>query len=210
MDSTELKVFTINMKSLDQNIDDPIIAGAGDANGRTLRIVFTQKAAAQFTPYTKVYLKWHHQQLKINGLDVFHKKNDNPPVWEIKWPKNMLHEGDALCNIEIVDDISIAPSTNFIVHILSDPADGSTFIVSDDYSIFQQAVIDLTSTNEKALEQIESQKQEFDQIKNDFSEMQEKVNEAYDQSTKAYELAQDALDKIEQKQTADGVFLIEY
>ena len=46
---TELKAFTVNMKSMDQDIDDPIIAGAGDANGRTFRVIFTQEAAAQFT-----------------------------------------------------------------------------------------------------------------------------------------------------------------
>ena len=64
----ELKAFTVNMKSMDQDIDDPIIAGAGDANGRTFRIIFTQEAAAQFTEYTKVYLSWHHKQADVSGL----------------------------------------------------------------------------------------------------------------------------------------------
>ena len=44
------------MKNLSQNITDPVVVGAGDAAGRALRIIFTQKAAAQFTPDTKVYL----------------------------------------------------------------------------------------------------------------------------------------------------------
>ena len=42
--SQELKTFTIELKSLDQEIGSPVIAGAGDVNGCTLRVVFTQKA----------------------------------------------------------------------------------------------------------------------------------------------------------------------
>lgn len=209
--SQELKSIVLNLKSLDQDIEDPIVAGAGDANGRSLRIIFTQEAAAQFTENTKIYLKWCHQQLNIKGLNVFKQiKEDNPPIWEIYWPRNMLHEGDVLCNIELVDEISITSSVNFIVHVLSDPNDGSNFVVSDDYSVFQQAIIDLTVTNNLAKEQLEEQKQEFEQMKNDFAEMQEKVDTAYDNSIKAYELAQEALDQISEKETAQGVFLVEY
>ena len=48
----ELKATVINLKSLSQNIPDPIVVGAGDANGRTLRVIFTQEAAAQMTEDT--------------------------------------------------------------------------------------------------------------------------------------------------------------
>ena len=61
----ELKVFTVNLKSLDQDIQDPIVAGAGDANGRTFRIIFDQEAEAQITPATKVYLIWYHKQKQV-------------------------------------------------------------------------------------------------------------------------------------------------
>lgn len=208
--SQELRTVTINLKSMDQDIPDPIVAGAGDADGRTFRIIFDQEAEAQLTPYTKVYLSWSHKQKQIKGYNVFTQVNENPIIWEIKWPRNMLHEGDVLCCIELVDDISIVQSTNFLVHVLSDPNDGSHFVVSDDYSIFQQAVIQMNSLMEKATEQLEQQKSEFDQMKNDFGEMQEKVDTAYDNSIKAYELAQEALEQISEKETAKGVFLIEY
>ena len=33
--SQELKAVTVNLKSLDQDIQDPIVAGGADANGRT-------------------------------------------------------------------------------------------------------------------------------------------------------------------------------
>ena len=69
--SNELKVTTVNLKDLSQDIIDPVVVGAGDASGRTLRIIFTQKAAAQFTPNTKVYLSWYHQEMDIKGYNIF-------------------------------------------------------------------------------------------------------------------------------------------
>lgn len=41
--SQELKTVTVNLKSLDQDIKDPIVAGGADANGRTFRIILTKK-----------------------------------------------------------------------------------------------------------------------------------------------------------------------
>lgn len=206
----ELKAFTVNMKSLDQDIDDPIIAGAGDANGRTFRIIFTQEAAAQFTEYSKVYLSWKHKQEKIEGLNVFTKVSDDPLMWEIHWPQTMLHEGDVLCCIKLVDDISIVQSTNFIVHVLSDPTSGENFVTSDDYSIFQTAVINMNYISQKMVHLMEDQEKEFSQMKDDFSDMKEQIEEATDKANQAYDLAQEALDQIEQKDTSSGVYMTEY
>lgn len=206
----ELKAFTVNMKSLDQDIDDPIIAGAGDANGRTFRIIFTQEAAAQFTEYSKVYLSWKHKQEKVEGLNVFTKVSDDPLVWEIHWPQTMLHEGDVLCCIKLVDDISIVQSTNFIVHVLSDPTSGENFVTSDDYSIFQTCVINMNYISQKMVHLMEDQEKEFSQMKDDFSDMKEQIEEATDKANQAYDLAQEALDQIEQKDTSSGVYMTEY
>lgn len=206
----ELKAFTVNMKSFDQDIDDPIIAGAGDANGRTFRIIFTQEAAAQFTEYSKVYLSWRHKQEKIEGLNVFTKVSDDPLVWEIHWPQTMLHEGDVLCCIKLVDDISIVQSTNFIVHVLSDLTTGENFITSDDYSIFQTAVINMNYISQKMVHLMEDQEKEFSQMKDDFSSMKEQIEEAIDKANQAYDLAQEALDQIEQKDTSSDVYMTEY
>lgn len=207
----ELRAFTINMKSLDQEIEDPIIAGAGDANGRTLRIVFTQEAAAQLTPECGVYLSWTHLQRKnCSGLNDFHKVNENPAIYEISYSRSMLHEGDVLCCIKIVDEISIVNSVNFIVHVLTDPDDGTGFVVSDDYSVFQQAVIDLSITNKKAQDLMTEHKLQFEKIKDELTGMKETVDEAYQKSTEAYELAKKALDQVAEKDTSQGVFLTEY
>ena len=75
--ANELKATVINLKSLSQNIPDPIVVGAGDAAGRKLRIIFTQEAAAQFTPNTKVYLSWLHQEKNIKGYNIFTEIKDD-------------------------------------------------------------------------------------------------------------------------------------
>lgn len=206
----EFKAFTVNLKSLDQDIEDPIIAGAGDANGRTFRIIFTQEAAAQFTEYTKVYLSWHHKQKDISGLQVFEQVCSDPMIWQIKWPRTLLFEGDALCCIKLVDDVSTVQSTNFIVHILSDPNTGETFTVSDDYSIFNQAVIDMNYISQKMVNQMEDQEKEFTSMKEDFSTMREEINTATEKANQAYELAQDALDAATSQETSFGIYLTEY
>ena len=206
----KLKAFTVNMKSMDQDIDDPIIAGAGDANGRTFRVIFTQEAAVQFTEYSKVYLSWKHKQAKIEGLNVFTHVKDDPMIWEIHWPQSMLHEGDVLCCIKLVDDISIVQSTNFIVHVLSDPTSGENFVTSDDYSIFQTAIINMNYISQKMVNQMEDQEKEFAGWREDFSGMKEQISEATDKANQAYELAQDALEQIEQKDTATGILMTEY
>lgn len=212
--SEELKAIVVNLKSLDQDIEDPILQGAGDANGRTFRIILSQEAADMLTPETKIYLKWRHQELDVRGYNVFTKVQDadcfHPAIWEIHWPHSMLYEGNVLCRIELVDDVSISPSVNFMVHVLADPDDGSKFVVSDDYSIFQTAVIEMNAATQKALEQLEDQQKEFDSMRQEFGSMREDIQAATDKANEAYDLAKDALDQIEQKETATGVIMTEY
>lgn len=145
----ELKGTFINMKSLSQNIPDPIVIGSADADGRYLTIIFTQEAAAQFSPETKVYLSWRHIQKNIKGYNIFQEipredtdlitAEEQPPKWTITYPKELLHEGDVLAHIELVDDISVASSTNFNIHILADPWDGTDWIENDDLNTFKIA-----------------------------------------------------------------------
>lgn len=180
----ELKATVVNMKNLSQDIEDPIVVGGGDANGRTLRVIFTQEAAAQFAPCTKVYLSWKHQEKNIKGYNVFtqitnDEIEDFPPTWEIHYPQSMLHEGNVLACIELVDDISISTSTNFLIHILADPNDGSSYIESDDYSDFKKMVIRITSLEDEMREQLNQQKEEFDAMKDEFENTKETAHEAY-------------------------------
>lgn len=183
--ATELKTFTIEMKSLDQAIDSPVIAGAGDVNGCKLRVMFTQRAACEVPRDAKVYLNWMHRELKVRGYNVFEKVSDKPQAWEIHWPKAMLHEGSVLCRIEVVDDVSIAPSNNFTVHVLQNPNDGSSFVASDDFSEFQQAIIDMTHVSKEMRQELQFEKDRFDslaesmeQVKSDAEDAVARVDDA--------------------------------
>lgn len=179
--ANELKRNVINMKSLDQNIKDPILAGAGDANGRSLVIIFTQEAAAQITPETHIYLKWRHQQTNVLGYNVFTQESDKPQTWKINFPKSLLREGDVTATIELVDDISIAASTTFNIHVMSDPYQTNKYDDSDDFSEFQKNVIMLSSAIDSAKEQMREQICEFNELK---SNLQDAVTES-EQATRA-------------------------
>ena len=202
--ANELKAFTVNLKSMDQNIDDPIVAGAGDANGRTFRVIFSQEAAAQLAPETKVYLSWYHQEQEIKGFNVFTKVSSDPVVWEIKYPQSMLKEGNVLACIQLVDKVSIVSSTNFIIHVLTDPNDGSNFVVSDDYSLFQSAVIELNCLAEQMKDQMEQQKIEFEDMQLGFREIQNTARDAVEIAERAEEKAEKAIKIAENACNCEG------
>lgn len=208
--SQELRTFTVNLKSMDQDIPDPIVAGAGDANGRTFRVIFDQEAAAQLTPETKIYLSWFHKQKKIKGYNVFTQTNDDPVIWEIKWPRTMLHEGDVLCCIEMVDSVSIVQSTTFLVHVLTDPNDGSGFVVSDDFSEFQNAVIQLNCIADQMKDQMLQQKLEFEDMTLQFGEIKEKADAAYLNSTEAMNRVEALEEELGDLTITADIPLIEY
>ena len=197
--ATELKATVINLKTLSQDIPDPIVVGAGDMMGRKLRVIFTQEAAAQFTPNTKVYLSWLHQENNIKGYNVFTEiknptENNFPPTWEITYPKSMLYEGNVLACLEIVDDVSIATSVNFIIHVLTDPNDGDPDINESDYSNFQKIITQVNTLIQNMSDQIASQQSAFEEIQNTFTDMQETVDNDKELSENAQETAAEALE----------------
>lgn len=201
----ELKATVVNMKTLTQEIEDPIVNGAADVKGRTLRVIFTQEAAAQITPKTKVYLSWWHQDKNIKGYNVFTEivdidDEDFPPTWEIYFPQSMLWEGNVLANIQLVDDISIAVSTNFIIHILKDPNEDDHYTPSDDYSEFKDAVLALNSLSDRMEEQLADDKAAFDQMIEDFEEMKDTI--ATEESVaEIREIAENAISMVTDQQS---------
>lgn len=197
--ANELKATVINLKSLSQNIPDPIVVGAGDAAGRKLRIIFTQEAAAQFTPETKVYLSWLHQEKNIKGYNIFTEIKDEddedfPPTWEISYPRAMLYEGNVLACIQIVDSVSIATSTNFTIHVLIDPNVGQTYTETDDYSDFQKMVIQISSLSDRMENQLIDQKIEFEDMQLEFMRIRRIAVEAEENTRLAREYAEQALE----------------
>lgn len=73
----------------------------------------------------------------------------------------MLREGDVDCVIELVDDISIYSTNNFIVHVLKSPHDGEHFIPEDDFTVFQEAIIALNKTIKDAKHMMRRMREQF-------------------------------------------------
>lgn len=211
----ELKTYTLNLKSLDQEINDPIIAGSGDVNGWTFRVVLTQTAAKQIADKSKLYLNWHHISADVYGYNVFTRVNEN--TWELYWPIALTqHKGDVLARIELVDQISIAPSTNFTIRVLSNPNDDRRFEYKDDYSVFSLAVLELNSALESANKQMEEWQCEFQAMRNYVAEIRSSIEAGIpeDMTIKEYidnqdnTLYEDLITYIDSKvegDTSDGV-----
>lgn len=172
-----VRTLTVELRSLDQQIKSPVIQGAGDVNGRVFRVVFTHKAACQLSKGTRVYLNWMHQELRVRGYNSFTQVPGHPEAWEIHWPAKMLHEGTVICRIELVDDVSVSPSNNFVVRVLQNPNDGSSFIVSDDFSEFQQAIIDMETVSKSVKETLDEQRRRFDDFESKMDGLVEKADE---------------------------------
>lgn len=198
----DLKATVVNMKTLTQHIDDPVVVNAADADGRRLRIVFTQEAAAQLAPHTKVYLSWHHQQNNIKGYNVFtelpRENKKQPPAWEICFPQSMLYCGDVLACIELVDDISIAASTNFMIHVLEDPNDGVPYIFSDDYSEFKLAVISLNSLADEIQDKMADYAAEWENMQIQHQYIMTIVEETHKLNEDMQDMLQDIQDRVDE------------
>lgn len=89
----------------------------------------------------------------------------------------LARAGKVLARIELVDNISITPSTNFTIQVLKNPNDDSRFDDKDDYSIFSQAVLELNSTNEAMKQQMKEQQKAFEKMLEDFENLEESLKE---------------------------------
>lgn len=105
----------------------------------------------------------------------------------------MLHEGNVLACIQLVDEVSIATSVNFTIHILSDPNDGSDYELSDDYSDFQKMVIRISCLEKQMKDQMEAQKIEFEDMQLIFQRIVATATDAESIAKEAREKAEEAL-----------------
>ena len=109
----------------------------------------------------------------------------------------MLHEGNVLACIQLVDGISIASSTNFVIHVLEEPDTGEDFLAMDDYSEFKRMIIRISSLEDEMRELMEEQEEEFAGIRNEFAGMQEEFEDVKADVTEALETANQAIETAE-------------
>jgi hypothetical protein len=151
----------VEIKTLNQDMPDSLVACAGETNGRNVRVIVSQEAAARMTPLTKLYLKWAHRDTGVEGYNVFTKVNDN--VYDIVLSKDMLVAGTVLCRIEFVDEVSISATKDFTIDVEVNPHDGEKFVPLDDFTEFQQACVDLATVGDALTAKVDSWREEIDE-----------------------------------------------
>lgn len=171
----QVKDIVFKIKSLQQKIRSVTI-GAGAANSPYIYVIFDKEAAAQFSKSTKVYLAWRNLESGVRGYNVLTQVAKRPNTWRITLPQSLLSEGNVLARFELVDDKSIAPSQNFEIVVLGNPTDGEDWIKSDDFSAFQESIIEMTSQVDKTRELLEETKETV----NDLNDMFKQVQDFYD------------------------------
>lgn len=204
-----VKDVAIKIKSLQQKIR-PISIGAG-ATRPEVYVIFDKEAAAQFTRSTMVYLSWVHQGLrKVRGYNVFTQVSKKPNCWKINLPQSMLREGLVIARIELVDSRSIAASRDFEINVLYNPNGEENFTSSDDYSLFQEAILELTKKIEDTQKTVEDTKQTIKDLNDLFDQVQEfydiilaereaqnqKIDSALETANQSLALAMQALNQL--------------
>ncbi len=177
-----LKTNVIFLKHLDQKIETPVIAGAGEAGGRKLTLVLTEEAAARLTPLTQIYLNWKHLDVpNLKGFNIFTQEEPIElscgklyPVWSIGWPAAMKQEGTVLANIVFLDEQSKDESNSFEIEILSDIAGSEDLMNEEDFSLFEEMLLKMN----KQLDKIEKQQKQIETTLKKVEKLQEQLNQA--------------------------------
>lgn len=172
-----LKSTIIHLKSLDQKFDSPIVAGAGNANGRSIIVTLEQETLSQIPQEGMLYLNWQHNKTKIKGYNSFMPLDKTRTIWEFKYPKSFLVEGDVLCCIDIVDSVSICSTSNFIVHVLSNPNDGFDYTKYKDFNDFQKSLTELARLNGELQLQLNQAKLDYNNLQKQIIELRTMVQE---------------------------------
>lgn len=172
----QVKDIVFKIKTLQQQIRSVTI-GAGAANSPYIYVIFDKEAAAQFAKDTKVYLSWRNLETGVRGYNVLTQVATKPNTWRITLPQALLTEGNVLARFELVDDKSIAPSQNFNITVLGNPVDADDWVKTDDFSAFQETLIEMTKQVNTTKEMLEDTKQTVTELNNLFGQVKSFYNE---------------------------------
>lgn len=172
----QVKDIVFKIKSLQQKIRS-VTVGAGAANSPYIYVIFDKEAAAQFAQGTKVYLSWKNLESNVRGYNVLTQIAKKPNTWRLTLPQSLLTEGNVLARFELVDDTSIAPSQNFEITVLGNPLEGSDWIQSDDFSAFQESLVNMTKQVQETQQLLKETQQTVNDLNALFGQVQRFYNE---------------------------------
>ncbi|ACV56591.1 DUF2479 domain-containing protein [Eggerthella lenta] len=141
----------VTLDCADGHVGD-MYANEGDANGRGIDLsLFDGKEPANTTGMS-VYLAWGHEA-GGEGLTPFSAVDAAHGRWRVLYPTAMQRSGTVLARIMVYlngNRAAISGSKNFRIFVDVDPVDGSAALSDNDFSVFQQAVIDLNTAKANA------------------------------------------------------------
>ena len=129
-------------------------AHEGDANGRGIDLHVTLHGETVSMAGMSVYLAWRHKRLKnCQGFTAFTAVNAAEGRFKVLYPTSMQHPGDVAARVMIYltsNGTHITGSKNFTISVDGDPIDDDAALADNDFSLFQQAVVDLHTATSKA------------------------------------------------------------
>lgn len=141
----------VTLDRADGHVGD-LYANEGDANGRGIDLSLIDGKAPANTTGMAVYLAWGHEK-GGEGLTPFSAVDAAHGRWRVLYPTAMQRQGTVLARIMIYlngNRAAISGSKNFRIFVDVDPVDGNTALSDNDFSVFQQAVVDLNTAKANA------------------------------------------------------------
>lgn len=141
----------VTLDCADGHVGD-LYANEGDANGRGIDLSLIDGKAPANTTGMAVYLAWGHEK-GGEGLTPFSAVDAAHGRWRVLYPTAMQRSGTVLARIMVYlngNRAAISGSKNFRIFVDVDPVDGSAALSDNDFSVFQQAVVDLNTAKANA------------------------------------------------------------
>lgn len=167
-------------------IPDNFFAKEGDYNGRELVVQITNGSVVTETQGIQLILNWKHLNKGHSGNKYFEELDITKGIYKVSYPTQMLFAGKVSCFITIVDNEKITNTRNFNLKVEAG-ADGNLIVAENDFSILQQALI-----------QINQYQNQIDAIKadlvNQFDQLHDtqeaRLNELYDSEKEEFDYLQ--------------------
>lgn len=135
----------VALDTADKPLQDVFIAQEGDAKGRGIDLTVSQDGVAADMAGMSVYLAWGHA-CGAQGLTEFEAIDASKGHFKVYYPTQMQRRGIVVARIMVYVGSSGTPITgsrDFKIHVAKNPINEDAALTSDDFSVFQQAVIDL-------------------------------------------------------------------
>lgn len=182
-------------------IPDNFFAKEGDYNGRELVVQITNGSVVTETQGIQMILNWKHLNKGHSGNKYFEGLDITKGIYKVSYPTQMLFAGKVSCFITIVDNEKITNTRNFNLKVEAG-ADGNLIVAENDFSILQQALIqinqyqnqidniksdlirqvdELLNTEQTKFDELyENEKEEFDYLQANYAPLLQSLQSQFD------------------------------